>query len=180
MLEEYRKVHKEDNIDKTLEELAKEKIHKEKPSQNGIIVKGIDNCLVKLSKCCNPVPGDEIIGYITRGRGVSVHRTDCANIKNLISENDRIIDVYWSDNKKTTYSVDVEVYANDRAGLLADIIKVLGDNKCKIMAVTSKANRERIALTELTIEVENIEQLNEVLKKLRKIDSVYEVKRKKQ
>lgn len=180
MLEEYRKVHKEDNIDKTLEELAKEKIHKEKPSQNGIIVKGIDNCLVKLSKCCNPVPGDEIIGYITRGRGVSVHRTDCANIKNLISENDRIIDVYWSDNKKTTYSVDVEVYANDRSGLLADIIKVLGDNKCKIMAVTSKANRERIALTELTIEVENIEQLNEVLKKLRKIDSVYEVKRKKQ
>lgn len=180
MLEEYRKVHKEDDIEKTLEELSKEKVHKEKPSQNGIIVKGIDNCLVKLSKCCNPVPGDEIIGYITRGRGVSVHRTDCVNTKKLLEEGNRIIDVYWSDNKKTTYSVDIEVYANDRAGLLADIINVLGNNKCKILAVTSKSTKEKIAMTELTIEVENIEQLNAILKSLRKIDSVYEVKRKKQ
>ena len=180
MLEEYRKTHKEDDIEKTLEELAKEKTRKPKPSQNGIIVKGIDNCLVKLSKCCNPVPGDEIIGYITRGRGVSVHRTDCVNTKNLLEESDRIIDVYWSDNKKTTYSVDIEVYANDRAGLLADIIKVVGDNKCNLMALASKANKEKIAITELTVEVEDIERLNEVLKTLRKIDSVYEVKRKKQ
>ena len=180
MLEEYRKSHKEDDlVEKTLEALAKEKVNKAKPSQNGIIVKGIDNCLVKLSKCCNPVPGDEIIGYITRGRGVSVHRTDCVNAKNLLSEGNRIIDVYWNDNKKTTYSVDIEVYANDRKGLLADIIKVLGDNKCTIMAVTSRATREKIAITELTIEVENIEKLNCVLKALRKIDSVYEVKRKK-
>ena len=180
MLEEYRKVHKEDGIEKTLEQLSKEKVHKEKPSQNGVIVKGIDNCLVKLSKCCNPVPGDEIIGYITRGRGVSVHRTDCVNTKNLLNESNRIIDVYWSDNKKTTYSVDIEIYANDRAGLLADIINVLGINKCKIMAVNSKATKEKIAMTELTVEVENIEQLNDVLKALRKIDSIYEVKRKKQ
>ena len=180
MLEEYRKSHKEDDlVEKTLEALAKEKANKTKPSQNGIIVKGIDNCLVKLSKCCNPVPGDEIIGYITRGRGVSVHRTDCVNAKNLLSEGNRIIDVYWNDNKKTTYSVDIEVYANDRKGLLADIIKVLGDNKCTIMAVISRATREKIAITELTIEVENIEKLNGVLKALRKIDSVYEVKRKK-
>ena len=180
MLEEYRKQHKEDDlVEKTLEALAKEKVNKAKPSQNGIIVKGIDNCLVKLSKCCNPVPGDEIIGYITRGRGVSVHRTDCVNAKNLLSEGNRIIDVYWNDNKKTTYSVDIEVYANDRKGLLADIIKVLGDNKCTIMAVSSRATREKIAITELTIEVENIEKLNGVLKALRKIDSVYEVKRKK-
>ena len=180
MLEEYRKLHKEDDIEKTLEELAKEKIHKEKPSQNGIIVKGIDNCLVKLSKCCNPVPGDEIIGYITRGRGVSVHTINCVNTKNLLNEPDRIIDVYWSDNKKTTYNVDVEIYANDRAGLLADIVTILANNKCKIMAVNSKATKEKIAMTEITIEVENIEQLNDVLKALRKIDSVYEVKRKKQ
>ena len=180
MLEEYRKVHKEDDIEKTLEALSKEKVHKEKPSQNGIIVKGIDNCLVKLSKCCNPVPGDEIIGYITRGRGVSVHRTDCVNTKNLLEEGNRIIDVYWSDNKKTTYSADIEIYANDRLGLLADVIKVLGDNKCNIMAITSKTNKEKIAIIELTVEVENIEKLNTVLKNLRKVDSVYEVKRKKQ
>ena len=117
-------MHKEDDIEKTLEAIAREKTNKAKPSQNGIVVKGIDNCLVKLSKCCNPVPGDEIIGYITRGRGVSVHRTDCVNTKNLLNEGNRIIDVYWSDNKKTTYSADIEIYANDRSGLLADIVKV--------------------------------------------------------
>ena len=179
MLEEYRKVHKGDDIEKTLEALSKEKVHKEKPSQNGIIVKGIDNCLVKLSKCCNPVPGDEIIGYITRGRGVSVHRTNCVNTKRLLEEGNRIIDVYWSDSKKTAYSAEIEVYANDRLGLLADVVKVLGDNKCNIMAVASKTNKERIAVIELTIEIENTEKLNNVLKNLRKIDSVYEVKRKK-
>ena len=179
MLEEYRKVHKGDDIEKTLEALSKEKVHKEKPSQNGIIVKGIDNCLVKLSKCCNPVPGDEIIGYITRGRGVSVHRTNCVNTKRLLEEGNRIIDVYWSDSKKTAYSADIEIYANDRLGLLADVVKVLGDNKCNIMAVASKTNKERIAVIELTIEIENTEKLNNVLKNLRKIDSVYEVKRKK-
>ena len=179
MLEEYKKVHKEDDIEKTLEALSKEKVHKEKPSQNGIIVKGIDNCLVKLSKCCNPVPGDEIIGYITRGRGVSVHRTNCVNTKRLLEEGNRIIDVYWSDNKKTSYSADIEIYANDRIGLLADVVKVLGDNKCNIMGVTSKTSKERIAVIELTIEIENTEKLNNVLKNLRKVDSVYEVKRKK-
>ena len=179
MLEEYRKVHKEDDIEKTLQELSKEKVHKEKPSSNGIIVKGIDNCLVKLSRCCNPVPGDDIIGYITRGRGVSVHRTDCVNAKNLLADGNRIIDVYWS-NQKTTYSVDIEIFANDRTGLLADIINVISNKQCKLLAVTSKANREKIAITEVTVEVENIDQLNQVLKALRKIDSVYEVKRKKQ
>ena len=179
MLEEYKKVHKEDDIEKTLEALSKEKVHKEKPSQNGIIVKGIDNCLVKLSKCCNPVPGDEIIGYITRGRGVSVHRTNCVNTKRLLEEGNRIIDVYWSDSKKTSYSADIEIYANDRIGLLADVVKVLGDNKCNIMGVTSKTSKERIAVIELTIEIENTEELNNVLKNLRKVDSIYEVKRKK-
>ena len=179
MLEEYKKVHKEDDIEKTLEALSKEKVHKEKPSQNGIIVRGIDNCLVKLSKCCNPVPGDEIIGYITRGRGVSVHRTNCVNTKRLLEEGNRIIDVYWSDSKKTSYSADIEIYANDRIGLLADVVKVLGDNKCNIMGVTSKTSKERIAVIELTIEIENTEKLNNVLKNLRKVDSIYEVKRKK-
>ena len=179
MLEEYRKVHHEENIDKTLEELSRERIHKPKISQNGIIVKGIDNCLVKLSKCCNPVPGDEIVGYITKGRGVSVHRTDCVNMKSLIEEDNRMIDVYWYADDKTTYNVDIEIYANDRNGLLADIIAEVGNNKCKLMAVSARATKEKLSVTELTIEIENLEQLNKILKALRKIDSVYEVKRKK-
>ena len=179
ILEEYRIVHKEENLEEKLEELSKEK-QAYKPSKSGVIVKGIDNCLVKLSKCCNPVPGDNIVGYITRGRGVSIHRADCKNLNDLfLDEESRMIDVCWAEDDKSAYSVDIEIYANDRNGLLADIIKQISDSKSKLMAVSSRANKERIAITELTIEVENLDELNQILKALRKVDSVYEVKRKK-
>lgn len=179
MLEEYRKDHDADNLEEKLQELSKERVERIKPSNVGIVVEGIDNCLVRLSKCCNPVPGDEIVGFITRGRGVSVHRKDCVNMNDLISQDGRMIDVYWYNEKKASYSVDIEIYANDRNGLLADIIKEIGNNKCKLIGINSRANKERIAITELTVEVENLEELNKILKALRKIDSVYEVNRKK-
>lgn len=179
MLEEYRKEHDSDNLEEKLQELSKEKAIRSKPSSVGIVVEGIDNCLVRLSKCCNPVPGDEVVGFITRGRGVSVHRKDCVNMKDLVSKDERMIDVYWYNEPKASYSVDIEIYANDRTGLLSDIIKEIGNNKCKLVGVNSKANKERIAITEITIEVENLEELNKILKNLRKIDSVYEVNRKK-
>lgn len=179
MLEEYRKEHDADNIEEKLQELSKERTTRSKPSSVGIVVEGIDNCLVRLSKCCNPVPGDEIVGFITRGRGVSVHRKDCVNMKDLISQDGRMIDVYWYNEPKASYNVDIEIYANDRNGLLADIIKEIGNNKCKLIGVNSKANKERIAITDVTVEVENLEELNKILKALRKIDSVYEVNRKK-
>lgn len=178
VLEEYRKVHKEENIEEKIEELTKEKTNN-KPSTSGVIVKGIDNCLVKLSKCCNPVPGDEIVGYITKGRGVSVHRKDCKNVKDLVSEENRMIDVSWYTDKPSSYNVDVVVFSNDRDGLLADIIATITAEKTPIMAVSSKVSKERIVLTELTLEVSNIAQLNSVLKAIRKIDSVYEVRRNK-
>ncbi len=179
ILEEYRKVHKEENVEQKLEELSKEK-NTAKPSKSGIVVKGIDNCLVKLSKCCNPVPGDDIVGYITRGRGVSIHRADCKNLKDLFEdEESRMIDVYWYTEKEAAYNVDIEVFANDRSGLLADIIAQISNAKTKLIAVNCRANKERIAITEVTVEVENLEQLNDVLKAIRKVDSVYEVKRKK-
>lgn len=178
MLEEYRKSHKEENIEQKIEELTSKRKNV-KPSSTGVVVKGIDNCLVKLSKCCNPVPGDNIIGYITKGRGVSVHRTDCVNVKDLLKEEDRIIDVYWYTEKAASYNVDITVFANDRSGLLADVIQVLSNLKTKLMGLNSKATKEHIATIEITIEVENIEELNKVLKELRKVDSVYEVTRKK-
>ena len=180
ILEEYRKVHKEEStIEEKLEELNKQKTQT-KPSKTGVVVEGIDNCLVKLSKCCNPVPGDEIVGYITRGRGVSIHRANCKNLKDLFEDEEtRMINVYWYTEKQAAYNVDIEVYANDRSGLLADIISQISTTKTKLIAVNSKANKERIAITEVTVEVENLEQLNTVLKAIRKVDSVYEVKRKK-
>ena len=179
ILEEYRKVHKEENVEEKLEELNKAKTQTS-TSKSGVIVKGIDNCLVKLSKCCNPVPGDNIVGYITRGRGVSVHRADCKNLKDLFEdEESRMIDVTWAREKQAAYNVDIEIFSNDREGLLADIIANIGLTKSRIIAISSKLNRERIVVTELTAEVENLEALNELLKSIRKVDSVYEVKRKK-
>ena len=158
MLEEYRKSHKEENIEQKIEELTNKRKNI-KPSSTGVVVKGIDNCLVKLSKCCNPVPGDNIIGYITKGRGVSVHRTDCVNVKDLLKEEDRIIDVYWYTEKAASYNVDITVYANDRSGLLAEVIQVLSNLKTKLIGLNSKATKEHIATIEISIEVENIEKL---------------------
>ena len=180
MLIEYRKDHKEEEIEEKLEELSKAKMDKKaKPSSNGIIVKGIDNCLVKLSKCCNPLPGDEIIGYITKGRGVSVHRKDCVNVKDLLKEENRIIDVSWVEEKQASYNVDIEISANDRSGLLADITKALSTAKANIVGINAKTGKDRIAIIELTLETKNIDELNSILKAVRKVDSVYEVTRKK-
>ena len=180
MLIEYRKDHKEEEIEEKLEELSKAKTDKKaKPSSNGIIVKGIDNCLVKLSKCCNPLPGDEIIGYITKGRGVSVHRKDCVNVKDLLKEENRIIDVSWVEEKQASYNVDIEISANDRSGLLADITKALSTAKANIVGINAKTGKDRIAIIELTLETKNINELNSILKAVRKVDSVYEVTRKK-
>lgn len=178
ILTEYRKEHQEEDIDKKIEELVQERT-KPKPSNNGIIVKGIDNCLVKLSKCCNPLPGDEIVGYITKGRGVSVHRKDCTNAQALLSEENRMIEVTWYKDTSVAYQVDIEIFANDRSGLLADIIREISNTKSKLMAVTSKANKEGIALTEITIEIDNLDELNKVIRTIGNINSVYEVKRKK-
>ena len=178
MLEVYKKDNPDEFIEETLEQLAKEKTRKTKPSNVGIVVKGIDNCLVRLSKCCNPVPGDEIVGFITRGRGVSVHRKDCVNINDLISQEDRMIDVYWYNDSQSAYNVEIEVLANDRKGLLADIIKQISSVKTRLIGVNSKVNKEKIVVTDLTVEVENLEDLNNILKALRKVDNVYEVNRK--
>ena len=179
MLEVYKKDNQDEFIEQTLEDLINERGRKTKPSNVGVVVKGIDNCLVRLSKCCNPVPGDDIVGFITRGRGVSVHRKDCVNIKDLISQEDRMIDVYWYNNIQSSYNVEIEILANDRNGLLADIIKQIASVKTRLIAVNSKLNKEKIVVTEVTVEVENLEDLNNILKSLRKIDNVYEVNRKK-
>ncbi|MBR3002311.1 MAG: bifunctional (p)ppGpp synthetase/guanosine-3',5'-bis(diphosphate) 3'-pyrophosphohydrolase [Clostridia bacterium] len=179
ILQEYKKAHEEENIEQKLQELSTRKTTKTKPSDSGVVVKGIDNCLVKLSKCCNPLPGDEIVGYITKGRGVSVHRKDCVNIKDLLSEENRMIDVEWFNQNETSYNVEIEVFSNDRAGLLVDILKELGTTKAKLMGVNTKTTKERIAIIEITIEIENLDELNKVLKSIRKVDSVYEVHRRK-
>ena len=178
LLEEYRKEHTEEDLEAKIQELSITKPSKN-VSKNGVVVKGIDNCLVKLAKCCNPLPGDNIIGYITKGRGVSVHRVDCTNVKNLLEEDNRMIDVYWNDKLNSSYNAEIEVYANDRDGLLKDIIKQLESAKAKMMGINAKANKEGVVLIEINLELQNKDELDKVLKTLRNVYSVYDVKRKK-
>ena len=180
MLIEYRKEHKEEEkIEEKIEELATRKPTKNKTSNLGIVVKGIDNCLVKLSKCCNPLPGDEIVGYITKGRGVSVHRKDCVNVNELLKEENRIIEVSWAEEEKAKYTVEIEILANDRQGLLADIVQKINESKEKLLTISAKTTKDRTAITKMTLEVDSLESMNKIVKELRKVDSVYEVNRKK-
>ena len=181
LLEEYKKEHKEEEIEKKINELREtKKIDRSKVSKSGIIVKGIDNCLVKLSRCCNPLPGDEIIGYITNGRGVSIHRADCVNCKELLTEEQRLIDVSWYKENNASYVAELEVYANDRNGLLADITVAVGELKAKIVSINARTvQNNRVAIISIGVEVEDIDMLNKVIKTIRKVDSVYDVHRQK-
>ena len=179
MLLEYRKEHEEDEVEKKIEELNSKKSKIIGAGSNGIIVKGIDNCLVKLSKCCNPLPGDDIIGYITKGRGVSVHRKDCANINELLSEENRLIDVEWYSQNKTSYKAEVEVFSNDRNGLLVDILKEIGSTKSNILGVNTKTTKDSIAIMDITLELIDLKELHKVIASIKKVNSVYEVRRKR-
>lgn len=178
LLEEYKKEHGEEHVEEKLQKLTKTPV--KKSNNSGVVVEGIDNCLISFSQCCTPVPGDEIIGYVTKGKGVSIHRIDCPNINDLLSEEERIINVKWyNEDTKDTYKVDILIYANDRGGLLADIVKELMNNKIPLLGVNTKTNSDRIVTIEIGVEIQNIEELNSLMKELRKIDSVFEVQRKK-
>jgi GTP diphosphokinase / guanosine-3',5'-bis(diphosphate) 3'-diphosphatase len=183
--EEYRKTKPEELEDEIEQELlAKQEKEKEKKKkslpENGVIVKGIENCLVRLSRCCNPVPGDKIIGYITRGRGVSVHRSDCTNVVNNTGEDERMIEVKWFTAANVAYKADITVMANDRTALLMEITNAIGEARIPLKAINARTTRDQIAIINLTLEINDTEQLDKIIKKLRKVDSVFEVTRNKQ
>lgn len=179
--DEIRKNHK---IDIKEEEQIEKKILKtshtrRKKSNTGIKVKGIENILVRFSKCCNPVPGDEIIGYITKGRGVSIHRKDCPNTKDLLVEPERIIEVEWNTQSSVSYNADVQVRANDRQGLLAEITSIINENKINIVSFYSRTSKDRIANINFVLEINDIDQLNKLIRRLRRIEGVIDVFRAK-
>jgi len=180
LLEEYKKENKDLELEAKIEELKQVKLeNKPRSSKNGIIVKGIENCLVKLSKCCNPLPGDEIIGYITKGRGVSIHRADCVNCRNLISNDQRLIDVSWEKEVHASYITDLTVFANDRNGLLADITVAVNEAKATLVSMNARTTPNRVAIITLGVEVDGVDKLTKILKAVRKVDSVYDVHRNK-
>lgn len=182
--EEYRKTLPPEEQKQLLleseKELEKEKEKKKKQSQkpeSGVIVKGVDNCLVRLSKCCNPVPGDAIVGYITRGRGVSVHRQDCVNVINAIDGDTRLIDVSWYTGKEASYQAELTVKAHDRTLILMEITNVIGDARIPLKAINARTTKDHIAMMNLTVEITDTEQLERIVNRLRRVPDVFEITR---
>jgi GTP pyrophosphokinase len=146
-----------------------------KKDTQGVTVKGIDNILVRFSKCCSPVPGDDIIGFITRGRGVSVHRKDCLNVTNETDHVDRFIEVEWDEERQTAYQSEIQIIAADRKGLLSEITNVLSETKLTVTAVNARTSREKIAIINLTVEITNVNQLDKLINKIRTMQGVMDV-----
>ncbi|MGO1370200.1 ACT domain-containing protein, partial [Senegalia sp. (in: firmicutes)] len=174
-LKEYYKEHyKLVDLPDKVHNQVKSKINK-KQSQ-GINISGIDNVKVRFAKCCNPVPGDEIKGYITRGRGVSVHRSDCPNIVDL-GKDQRFIDVDWAQEDKTSYQAELQVKGSDRPGLLSEITILLSEANLFVSSLNARTNKEKLAIINLTLEIKDINQLNNLIKRLKKVTGVLDVYR---
>lgn len=180
--DEYKKTIKPEEIGNDTEELRG--TSRKKPDKDygneGIIVKDIDNCLVRISRCCNPLPGDSIVGYITRGRGVSVHRTDCKNITSEENHDERLIDVSWASGKKVLYVATLLAKGSDRPYLLMEVINKIGELKMSLKVINARVTKENKAIMNLSVEITDTEQLDVLIKNLRKIDGILEVIRSKQ
>lgn len=168
---------KEEEILAKIEGNKNKKEKQKHMSDHGIIVKGIDNCLIRLSRCCNPVPGDSIVGYVTKGRGVSVHRTDCPNIVAMSESEDRVIDVRWAGESKNTYIVDISIQAVDNSILLLQIAKLIAEMKLPMKAINARTTRDNYELIDLTIEITDRSELDRLVKKINGLENVLDVSR---
>ena len=172
----------EEEVIKAVEEsaAAKQMLPRSK-TENGIVVKGIHDVAVRFSKCCSPVPGDEIIGFVTRGRGISIHRTDCVNIINLPEiERSRLIDAEWQEESidgKGRYFAEITIYANNRNGLLADVSRALTEKNIDIQSMNTRTSKQGVATMNVAFEISSKEELNRVIDKLHNIESVLSIER---
>lgn len=154
---------------------AEKQKQKYKPAQ-GVSIKDIDNLKVRFSKCCSPVPGDDIIGYVTRGRGVSVHRKDCPNLKELDST-ERLMEIEWDENKVSAYEGEIQIKSIDRTGLLSEITQVLSNTKVAVTSLNARTNKEKIVIINMTFEIKDINQLKDIMKRIKKLEGVMDVYR---
>jgi guanosine-3',5'-bis(diphosphate) 3'-pyrophosphohydrolase len=147
-------------------------------SSNAIVVSGIDDVLVKLARCCTPVPGDSIVGFITRGSGVSVHRSDCINAADLKHhQGDRIVEVSWLAGAASVFLVNIQVEALDRSRLLSDVTRTLADQHVNILSAAVSTSKDRTAISRFTFEMADATHLDSVLSAVRQIEGVYDVYR---
>jgi guanosine-3',5'-bis(diphosphate) 3'-pyrophosphohydrolase len=172
--EEYRRVNPSYERKNDLPEI-KPRLPK-KHSSHGVRVKGVDDLLVRLSHCCNPVPGDQIVGYITRGRGVSIHRLNCPNVA-FLSDPERLIEVSWDETRPASFEADVELEAMDRPGLLGDVMSVLGDTRTRINAVNARTTKNKVAIINLRLEIKDLDDLKAIINRLGGIRDVFSVER---
>ena len=168
---------KQDEKDRELENLKKKK--SKRSTDKGIKVKGMDDILVRLAQCCNPVPGDDIVGYITRGRGVSIHRSDCPNLKGLKEDKDRFIDVNWKNSRNESYQVDLRINSVNRKGLVSDITSLIKDEGVNLLSVHARTTRHNRAHVNLSVELSSVEHMRDLINKLNGLDGVLSVSRAK-
>jgi len=146
-------------------------------AESGVLVRGAPDILVKLAKCCTPVPGDPIVGFVTRGSGVSVHQAECSNVASLVAQPERMIDVEWAPTAKNVFRVQIQVEALDRAGLLSDVTRVLSEHKVNILSASVQTSSDRLALSRFVFETGDTTHLDRVLNAVRRVDQVYDVYR---
>lgn len=170
----------EEILDSVNNEGLKRQVMRSRMNGNGIIVKGIDDVAVRFSKCCSPVPGDEIVGFVTRGRGISIHRTDCVNMA-CLSEDDRVrlIDAEWQKDiaPVAKYSAEIIIYASNRTGLLADISRILSERNIGILSLNTRVNKQGVATMTISFEISGRDELTGIIEKLRQIQSVVDIER---
>jgi hypothetical protein len=185
MMEEKNRITKKEFSDNAILESIGDGSDKEvivKNSKTGIIVKGVDDLAVRFSKCCNPVPGDEIVGFITRGRGISIHRTDCINIMNLPSDDRiRIIPAEWQEFEDSKlgekYQTELQIFAHNRTGLFMDITKIYSENDISITSINVRTNKNDISTINLVFDIKGREALNSLIGKLRQVSGVIDIER---
>ena len=184
LLDEYEKEHKvEITDDDVLKDTNNNKanVPRKSNSKSGIIVEGMDDVAVRFSKCCSPVPGDEIVGFVTRGRGVSIHRTDCINIMNLPDiERGRLIEASWAaDEGKQDgkYMTEIVIYANNRVGILTDLSRIFTERNIDVNSINSRTSKSDIATITMTFAIQGTEELNSLIAKIRTIDSIIDIER---
>jgi guanosine-3',5'-bis(diphosphate) 3'-pyrophosphohydrolase len=160
-----------------MKEMKASQPRKSRPT-NGVRVKGVDNLLVRFARCCNPVPGDNIIGYITRGRGVSIHRDDCTNIPSIEADDtNRLIEVEWDGEVEANYNVEIEITGHDRRGLLNEVLQAVSESKTLISAVSGRSDKNKMGLIHMTILIRNRDHLHSVVEKIKRVQDVYSVQR---
>ncbi|MEA5011652.1 MAG: bifunctional (p)ppGpp synthetase/guanosine-3',5'-bis(diphosphate) 3'-pyrophosphohydrolase [Angelakisella sp.] len=174
--EDFQKIYRAVQQDLTTKQVPKKK--RESKASSGVIVEGLDGCLVKFARCCNPVPGDDIIGFITRGFGVSIHKKDCVNVRNASqSESDRWVHTTWASSVKETYKTTIEIIGNDRSGLLADVSISLSNMRIPIHTLIAKELKDNQTSIQVTIGISDLEQLNLIVANLKKISGISTIQR---